>query len=672
MNELFAGRAPRRAAVPLSILIFVITILFAVPAMAQKTAQPQNPLVPAPKKVSEAQPTPAPAPPAEMTSADVGAFLDGLVPLQLQRNNIAGAVVVVVKDGKVLFAKGYGHADAEKKKPVSDSDTLFRVGSISKLFTWTAVMQLQEEGKLNLDRDINDYLDFKIPEKFGNPITVRDLMTHRPGFEEQIKDLFTTDPKKMIPLGEYLKTHTPGEIFEPGTVPAYSNYGAALAGYIVQRVSGEKFEDYVARHIFQPLGMTHASFVQPLPPDLKPLMSEGYELGSGKAKPFELIPAAPAGALSVSGQDMARFIIAQLQNGEYDGQRLLQPQTVALMHSRQAGLSPALNAMALGFYEESRNGHRIIGHGGDTMWFHSDLHLVQDQNLGFFISSNSAGKGDASLRTMVWQKFLDRYDPYQPPAAKAPATKMADAKLVCGDYIPSRRLQTNFLWLGSLLGEMTVKANADGTIENGSKQFNGEPKKYEEIGPLVYRATGGQEMLAFVHGPGGRLTVAIDFPAMAFQRASWYQGKNFTLVLLIGCAAVFLLTLIFWFVGGLVRWHYGRKLEMEPGPRRLRAWTRVVCIVDLAALGTWVGTLAYGIGDITRLTPALDKWFHLAQLLTMAGVVLTLVALAEAVCAWTTSRWWWSRVWETLIALAGIAFVWLAIYGHLWSWNVKY
>src|SRR5688572_24051006 len=214
-----------------------------------------------------------------MTAADVETFLDGMVPLQLALSDIAGATVSVVKDGKLLFAKGYGFADVQKKQKVSPQDTLFRPGSISKLFTWTAVMQLFEQGKLDLDRDVNEYLDYKIPDAFGKPITLKHILTHTPGFEEQIKDLFLTDSTKPN-LGQYLKTHIPGRIYPPGTVPAYSNYATAVAGYIVERVSGRPFDEYVAENILKPLNMTRSTFTQPLPADLAPLMSNGYRLRS--------------------------------------------------------------------------------------------------------------------------------------------------------------------------------------------------------------------------------------------------------------------------------------------------------------------------------------------------------------------------------------------------------
>ncbi len=294
-----------------TIVLVTIALVFALGVMGQAPNQPK------PVTEDKSPPPPSANGAHEMTAADVESFLDGVVPLQLKRNDIAGATIAVVKDGKLLFAKGYGYADVKNKKPVSAAETLFRPGSISKLFTWTAIMQLYEQGKLDLDRDINDYLDFKIPDAFGKPITLKNVMTHTPGFEEQIKDLF--DIRPIAPnLGQYLKTHIPARIYPPGTVPAYSNYATAVAGYIVERVSGRPFEQYVAENIMRPLKMTHSTFSQPLPQELAPFMSSGYRLGSDNAESFEVVNPFPAGSLSSTAADMAQFMIAHLQDGQRD------------------------------------------------------------------------------------------------------------------------------------------------------------------------------------------------------------------------------------------------------------------------------------------------------------------------------------------------------------------
>ena len=253
----------------------------------------------------------------ELTRADLEAFLDGFVPYALKSGDIAGAVVVVVKDGEVLLKKGYGYANVRQKRPMDPDVTLVRPGSTSKLFTWTAVMQLVQAGKLDLDRDINDYLDFRIKSNFAKPITLRNLMTHRAGFEEGLKTILVYDPKQLISTEDYLKHHERPVVFPPGEVPAYSNYGAALAGYIVQRVSGEPFESYVEHHIFAPLGMTHSTFRQPVPEGLRADLAEGYMTASEPPRPFEMVITAPAGSLSAPAADMAKFMIACLQEGRY-------------------------------------------------------------------------------------------------------------------------------------------------------------------------------------------------------------------------------------------------------------------------------------------------------------------------------------------------------------------
>jgi CubicO group peptidase (beta-lactamase class C family) len=202
-----------------------------------------------------------------LTKADVDLWLDGYMPYALRTGDIPGAVVTVVKDGQILTTRGFGYADRDKRTAVDPNKTLFRPGSISKLFTWTAVMQQVEAGKIDLDADVNTYLDFKIPARNGKPITTRQLMTHTAGFEEVAKSLiFYGQPEPV--LGDYLKKHLPHRIFDAGTTPAYSNYATALAAYIVERVSGETFNDYLDRHVMGPLKMANTTFRQPLPANL--------------------------------------------------------------------------------------------------------------------------------------------------------------------------------------------------------------------------------------------------------------------------------------------------------------------------------------------------------------------------------------------------------------------
>ena len=320
------------------------------------------------------QPVPLPPPnpktPPQLTPEDVTAFLDGFLPLQLQRDDVAGATISIYQNGQPLILKGYGYADFKKKTPVDPVVTTFRPGSISKLFTYVSMMQLVEQGKLNLDANVQQYLDFKInpgPGGIGDaPITLRNLATHTAGFEEEVHD-FGSDKSGELPidLRNFLIRDQPNRYALPGKDLAYSNYGIALIGYIVQRVSGEPFAAYVQRHIFTPLGMTHSTFEQPLPKGF--IATKGYLHTAKDDTGFEGVTEAPAGGLSSTAADMATFGQMLLGHGTYNGVQILQPASVALLLTPQFTPGPGVTPWDLGFYDADRNGVRFIGHGGDLI-----------------------------------------------------------------------------------------------------------------------------------------------------------------------------------------------------------------------------------------------------------------------------------------------------------------
>lgn len=617
-------------------------------------------------------PVPASTSGAELTAKDLEAFLDGVMPLQLKREDIAGAVVVIVKDGSVLFSKGYGYADAAKKKPVSVKDTLFRPGSISKLFTWTSVMQLVEQGKLDLDKDINTYLDFKIPEAFGKPITLRNIMTHSPGFEETVKDLFTDKPSSYIELGQYLRTHIPRRIFPPGETTAYSNYATSLAGYIVQRVSGQKFDQYVAKNILEPLGMTHSTFVQPLPKNLEPLMSKGYKLGSDDPNPFEIVIAYPAGSLSSAGGDMAKFMIAHLQDGQYEGHTILKPETARLMHAQALTYDPAAHGMCLGFYEESRNGLRIFGHGGDTVYFHSDLHLIPEKNFGFFISYNSGGKGEIDARGAVWEKLLDRYFPYSMPPVKV----LKDSKnnlAVAGTYILSRRSEGAFFRLPYLLLESSVVPGKDATIQIPDlKDLNGKPKKWQEIRPFVFQEVDGQDLLIFkkMENPS-RYRIIIPFPFFVYDAAPWYVNSKFVITILVFTIGIFLLTLLLWPVAAIIRRHYGARLELETTQRSFRKWAKWISAINIALLIAFSFFVIQGFSSLGLLSEKNDNIIRIFQVIAAVAGLGNLILILKTFRAFPNPGFW-SKLYKLAVVLACIGFIWILIAGRFLDFSLRY
>lgn len=605
-----------------------------------------------------------------LTSTDLNAFFDGLVPYAIERADIAGAVVTVVKDGKIIFAKGYGNANIAKRAPVIPDETMFRIGSVSKLFTWTSVMQLVEAGKLNLDRDVNDYLDFTIPPKYGQPITLRDLMTHTAGFSEVIRDLFVSHPSQLYPLRQYLSEHMPDRMFPPGKIIAYSNYGAALAGYIVQRVSGEPYATYVQGHILTPLGMTHSTFVQPLPASLAPYMAQGYTNASAaKPSPFELVEAAPAGSGSSTGTDMARFMLAYLDGGTYNGHRILKPSTIKEMWTLQVAPAPGMNGYDLGFYQENRNGQMIVGHAGDTEVFHTDLHLLPRQHVGVFMSFNSAGDAGAAemVRVAIFRAFLDRYFPYTPPVERTISDPQRDAARVAGWYESSRR-DSRALLLFYAMAQSMVNALPDGRIEVHGALMNGlagNAIRWREVGPLYYRQVGGQAHLKFVADAQGNIlswTSDQMIPVEIEQRVdglrTWGSLKLWLTLLFV----LLLLSLIIGVGTWIARWRLGIKLQLSRGQRWIRAAARLGALILLIDFVAWPAALS---NEANLLGPGLTTMLVILYAIGALAIIGAIAMIAEAVLRVKQGPGgpggWLVMTGKSLLALGAIYGIWVIL-----------
>ena len=496
---------------------FVLTagIVFCALALSLGSSAAQKPTAKsASEKSLPATPVPAAHP---LERADLEAFFDGIIPLQLERSDVAGATVLVMKDGQDLLRKGYGFADVAKKKPVDPETTIFRLASISKLFTWVSAMQLAEQGKLDIDADVNRYLDFQIVPGFGRPVSLRNLMTQTAGFEEENRDVLLTNPKEAPLLRDFMIQNQPRRIFPPGEVPGYSNYGVGLGGYIVQRVSGQPFEQYVAEHIFQPLAMKHSSFQQPLAEVLLPFRSDGYRNSTEKPPVgFEIFNPAPAGGVSSTASDMGRFAQALLNGGELDGQRILKPETLSLMWTRQFGTTDALPAMCMGFYQTWRNGLHFVGHGGDLIAFHSIFLLEPREKLLIFISYNSAGSANRT-RAEIVNSFADRYYPH---SEKPQFQKLSDTDLnaITGIYQSTRRSESNKLKLGGLLTQAEATVDKDGILRiDDFKDLRGHVRQWKPIDKNLWQEIDEQGRLFAVRdGSSNIVRFAVNFPGVQF------------------------------------------------------------------------------------------------------------------------------------------------------------
>ncbi|BBG05542.1 MULTISPECIES: serine hydrolase domain-containing protein [Pseudonocardia] len=538
------------------------------------------------------------APPvtAELTGTDVDAWLDGLLPSALERSGIAGATVAVVHDGELLTARGFGHAGGA---PVDPDRTLFRVGSVSKVVTATAVLQQVEQGRIELDADVRQYLDFPLPLRFEPPVTMRHLLTHTAGFEEQVRGLISHG-ESSPDLREVLAADPPEQVFSPGTTPAYSNYGYALAGYVVERVTGTPFEEQVRHAVLEPAGMTSSTFAQPLPEGLRDRLSAGYPNTDEPAMPFETVGPAPAGSLSASATDMARFVRALLD--EPGAGSLLAPETAELM--RTPGLGPDTLGtiaegprMTLGMFDESRNGRLVLGHGGDTTLFHSHLQVYPAERTGVFVSMNSNGRGaidTLEIRRALLDGFADRYfpaagDPLTPAPEAAGSSDRAAA--VAGRYESTRAAYSTFLSALGMLGQTEVTARPDGTLLVTSGPGSVRPAGYREIRPAVWQEIGGNRLLT-TRTTGDRVTEIGFESAFTLQRTGPFRDSSTAGPVLAVSATALLVGLLAWPVGALLR---RRGMPARPSPGRadriLHLLTRFAAGCALVALAGWATVL---------------------------------------------------------------------------------
>jgi CubicO group peptidase (beta-lactamase class C family) len=625
-------------------------------------------------KDSAAAPVPAATRSHTLDKEDLRAWLDGLLPYALKSGDIAGAVVAVVKDGNVVLEQGYGYSDVARKTPMDAGRTLVRAGSTSKLFTWTAVMQLVQQGKIDLNRDVNSYLDFKITSASGRPITMLDLMNHRAGFEEGLKDILAVDPHGLQSTEDYLKTHPRPMLFPPGEVPAYSNYGAALAGYIVQRVSGETFDSYVEHHIFQPLGMAHSTFAQPLPERFKPDMSQGYPTASSPPQPYELIIPAPAGSLATTAADMTRFMLAHLQKGRVGDSEILDRETTKLMHSPSETSLPGFSTMAHGFFYETRNGRTLIGHGGDTVVFHTECDLLPEEGVGIFYNFNSRGRDSAvyGLRKTLLDEFMNRYFP-APAAPQEPQlpSAVADAQKIAGRYESSRRVEHGFLAIFYLLQQTSIAANGDGTITTPRSLEPGDAT-FREIAPDVWRETDGQRQLALRTVSGVKTVLDSEDPTSVLQAVPLRRSAALNLTVLLGSFALLVLALILWPARSLLRRQYRAPAESAE-VRRLRRWIGIAVAIQVLYLIAWMAVLKPVLN--TELWVYSSGFDPVVRALQLAGILVIAAAAAGVWCLWRLSElrasgWAWLRNGVLAAALVGI--VWIGFLGGLISFNLNY
>ena len=611
--------------------------------------------------------------PTDPTEMEI--FLDKLLRKQMEEKHIAGAAVSVVKDGKLFFAKGYGYADLENGIPVDPEQTVFRIGSVTKLFTWTAVMQLAEQGMLDLEADINTYLDFRIPDTYPQPITLKHLLSHTAGFEDLRYELAVSKSGEQAAVREWLVRHLPGRVRPPGDVAAYSNYGASLAGYIVARVSGKPYEQYIQEHILDPLGMVHSTAQLPLPADLLAHATVGYMYKDGAIQVFPKLkgPLAmvPDGGMQASATDIARFMIAHLQNGRYRDaataeRRILDESTAQQMHTTLYRHDARILGTAYGFFDFSDNVQRTIGHSGEAEPMNSLLLLLPNQNLGVFVTYNSLGAEDLVNQHLGFQRaFFDHYfpapvvDPVQPPADFAER-----AGRFVGSY---RKTQSAYTTLEKVMGVMsTVKISDSG---DGALLLTTPwgVWRYVEVQPLYFRQVDAPFGMVFREDDRGQITdmFADLTPMFAFEKLNWYETLEFNMALILVCALIFLSLIVVTAVRFIRTRRPGGDQKPARGAAGVAQWILLgICVLNLlflAGTSQWGNPVpVFGVSTIYKIVLGLGV---LAALLTAA-------ALVYAVIAWLNRSWGIAAgMYYTLVTVVAVAFVWVLNNLNLLGWR---
>jgi len=465
-----------------------------------------------------------------------------------------------------------------------------------------------------------------------------------------------------VPLGEWLARNIPARVLRPGEFASYSNYGASLAGYIVQRVSGMSYDEYIETNILQPLGMANSTSRQPLPAALAAHRSYGYTYANGayQAKDFELMNIAPAGSISASATDMAHFMIAHLQNGRYGQARILEEATARQMQQRLFTLDERLWGWTHGFVVQTKNGQRILMHSGESSFFKSLLVLLPAQNVGLFVSTNSPG--GETLRTLLLETFMDHYYPLELQPLQPPADFAQRAARFTGSYQMLRHSYTTWEKIIGLLvpGRLpiSISASEHGTL---SMKSGDGTQRFVEVQPLVFRAVDGDAVLIFREDAQGNVKYAL-LQYMAYEKQAWYEVPLFHYVLFTTCMLLFLSVII----AALVNYFVNRRhTDRPPQPRMARVARWVLggaAVLGLAFVAFFLIAIPNDTSVLTGEAPLLN----ILGFISIPLAVLAVGALVFTVLAWKNQYWRLAgRMYYTLGTLAAVGFVWFLSYWNL-------
>jgi CubicO group peptidase (beta-lactamase class C family) len=619
-----------------------------------------------------------PIPPAELES-----FVDGVVKGAMQRDHIAGVTVSVVQNGQVALKKGYGFASLDPARPVDPDRTLFRIGSISKTFTWIAVMKEVEAGRMRLDQPVNLYLPEKVQVKdqgFDSPIRVINLMDHSPGFEDRaLGQLFEDSFDRVRPLEVYLRQERPKRVRAPGLVSSYSNYGAALAGEAAAWTSGKPYERLIEDEILTPARLAHTTFREPhplkaglpapMPAALVPDISEPFRWTPGgfQKRGYEYIEQiAPAGAASSTAGDMARYMMLLLGNGSLDGVSIYGPQTAQAFRTPIRPTPPGINGWAHGFVVEALpGGHTGYGHDGGTLSFFSNMVVVPDLGLGVFISTNTEGGGALAegLASDILKQFYAKPQIFPRPGAP---DLVQQAQALDGYYLSTRRPYSgleDFVMHVARAG-VNVHVTPDGRLMLAGP---GGASAYVPDGPVEdgrFIGVQDESRLAFLSKDGRAIGFLPGGGSVLYERASSWREPS-TLAWLAGLTA-------FAAIATLV----GIALRSRRDARESMIQARAGLVQNIQA-GLWLAAMLLFALFVSRATSdtawVMYNWpgalIILASACALVASALTLVTVVALPAIWSGGRRVDSWTYLRKFAFTGTVAIYLSFAALLATWG---
>lgn len=586
----------------------------------------------------------------KLNGKNLKVFFNTEIPILMEKYNIVGYTMGFGIDNKII-TKGYGFSDLEGMIPVDPNNTLFRAGSISKLFTWTAVMQLVEQGEIDLNTDINNYLgDLQIPKTYPEPITMLHLMSHSAGFEDILIGVITKDWNQKESLYESLTKQIPKRIRPPDTEVSYSNYGAMLAGYIVEQVSGVSFEEYIEQKIFKPLGMDRTTFRQPVPDHLINQLSRGYSYSpNGHQKmDFEIVQGAPAGSISITAKDMIKFFNAHLGISNQESHSILNPEIMEKMHNLHYQQDPRSSGFAHGFFYSEHKNFTTLTHDGDTIYFHSYGGFIPEYNFSFFFSNNTSTGKAANME--LQSKFYSTFFP-EPAGSELSKNYISTSNLekYKGTYLVNRHSESDFSKLMKLGMTISVKHLSEGVLE--ITDFTRSTNSYVEIDKNIFQEVNGTNKIIFLEDNVGNIqSVLMDIiPAFIFNRMNFLESPLFNMVIVL----LLILSILFCFISaptGLISQF--KKRYRENKLSWLASTNALVLIISYFIFFAAIFIIMSGDFIFTQPTIFITILPYVLLIFTIGLVIFTFIA-------WQ-NKWWHlsGRIIYSALTVSSVLFQW--------------